>query len=33
MTEPLRLYYWPAPNFGDALSRLVVAHVSGREVE
>ncbi|MBF9042036.1 polysaccharide pyruvyl transferase family protein [Rhodobacterales bacterium HKCCE4037] len=33
MTDPLRLYYWPAPNFGDALSHLVVAHVSGREVE
>lgn len=32
MTEPLRLYYWPAPNFGDALSRLVVEHVSGRAV-
>jgi hypothetical protein len=33
MTTPLRLYYWPAPNFGDALSHLVVAHVSGRTVE
>ncbi len=32
MSTPLRLYYWPAPNFGDALSHLVVAHVSGREV-
>jgi len=32
VTEPLRLYYWPAPNFGDALSHLVVAHVSGRAV-
>lgn len=30
--EPLKLYYWPAPNFGDALSRDVVAHVSGRDV-
>ncbi len=33
MTEPIRLYYWPAPNFGDALSHLVVSHVSGRAVE
>jgi len=32
MSEPIRLYYWPAPNFGDALSHLVVEHVSGREV-
>lgn len=32
MSDPLRLYYWPAPNFGDALSHLVVAHVSGRDV-
>lgn len=32
MSEPIRLYYWPAPNFGDALSHLVVAHVSGRAV-
>jgi hypothetical protein len=33
MNAPLRLYYWPAANFGDALSHLVVAHVSGRRVE
>lgn len=33
MSAPLRLYYWPEPNFGDALSHLVVAHVSGRAVE
>ncbi len=33
MNAPLRLYYWPEPNFGDALSHLVVAHVSGRAVE
>lgn len=32
MSDPIRLYYWPAPNFGDALSHLVVEHVSGREV-
>jgi hypothetical protein len=31
-SEPLKLYYWPAPNFGDALSRRVVEWVSGREV-
>lgn len=31
-TDPLRLYHWPAPNFGDALSAHVVAHVSGRAV-
>ncbi len=30
---PLRLFWWKGvPNFGDALSALVVAHVSGREV-
>ncbi len=33
MSAPLRLYYWPAPNFGDALSHLIVEHVSGRKVE
>ncbi|WP_224814950.1 polysaccharide pyruvyl transferase family protein [Hasllibacter sp. MH4015] len=32
MSDPIRLYYWPAPNFGDALSHLVVEHVSGRAV-
>lgn len=31
--DPLRLYWWnKAPNFGDALSREIVAHVSGRPV-
>jgi hypothetical protein len=30
--EPIKLYHWPAPNFGDALSAHVVAHVSGRDV-
>ena len=31
---PLRVYWWKAkPNFGDALSRDVVAHVSGRMVD
>lgn len=30
--EPIRLYYWPSPNFGDQLSHDVVAHVSGRPV-
>jgi pyruvyltransferase len=30
---PLRLFWWKGvPNFGDALSALVVAHVSGRPV-
>ena len=30
---PLKLFWWKSvPNFGDALSQLVVAHVSGREV-
>ncbi|MEP2716250.1 polysaccharide pyruvyl transferase family protein [Pseudophaeobacter sp.] len=30
---PLRLFWWKAvPNFGDALSASVVAHLSGREV-
>ena len=35
MTEaPIKLHWWKAvPNFGDALSQLVVAHVSGREVQ
>lgn len=34
MAQPaLRLFWWnEAPNFGDALSRAVVAHLSGREV-
>jgi hypothetical protein len=32
LQEPLKLYHWPTPNFGDALSRDVVAHVSGRDV-
>ena len=32
-TVPIRLYWWKGvPNFGDALSALVVAHVSGRAV-
>ncbi|MEM9552224.1 MAG: polysaccharide pyruvyl transferase family protein [Pseudomonadota bacterium] len=31
---PLRLFWWKAvPNFGDALSRVVVGHMSGRPVE
>jgi hypothetical protein len=30
--EPLKLYYWPAANFGDTLSHRVVEVVSGREV-
>jgi hypothetical protein len=30
--EPLKLYYWPAANFGDALSHKVVEVVSGRPV-
>lgn len=31
---PLRLHWWKAvPNFGDALSALIVGHVSGRGVE
>ena len=35
MTDaPLKLYWWQGvPNFGDALSPLVVAHVSGRQVQ
>jgi pyruvyltransferase len=31
---PLRLFWWQGvPNFGDALSALIVAHVAGRPVE
>lgn len=30
---PVRVFYWRGLNFGDALSPLVVAHVSGRPVE
>lgn len=31
--SPLRLFWWQGvPNFGDALSALIVAHVAGREV-
>ena len=30
---PLRLYWWNAvPNFGDAISPVIVGHLSGREV-
>tara|TARA_R110002049_G_scaffold23545_9_gene83608 strand:- start:35023 stop:35835 length:813 start_codon:yes stop_codon:yes gene_type:complete len=33
-TAPLRLHWWKAkPNFGDALSPLLLAHVSGRVVK
>lgn len=33
MTAPLRLYWWNGtPNFGDRLSRDVVARLSGRQV-
>ncbi|MEM7724247.1 MAG: polysaccharide pyruvyl transferase family protein [Pseudomonadota bacterium] len=32
ISEPIKLYHWPAANFGDALSRDVVAHVSRRDV-
>ena len=33
MSEPVKLYWWAGkPNFGDAISRAIVAHVSGREV-
>lgn len=33
-TMPLRLHWWKAvPNFGDAISPVVLAHVSGRPVE
>lgn len=32
-TQPLRLHWWKAvPNFGDAISPVVLAHVSGRVV-
>jgi hypothetical protein len=32
-TDTLRLYWWKAkPNFGDALSPLVVSHMTGRQV-
>ncbi|MBF9060142.1 polysaccharide pyruvyl transferase family protein [Rhodobacterales bacterium HKCCSP123] len=30
--DPIRLYHWPAPNFGDTLSQRVVAWISGRDV-
>lgn len=30
--EPLKLYHWPAANFGDTLSARVVAWISGRAV-
>ena len=30
--DPIRLYHWPVPNFGDTLSQRVVAWISGREV-
>ena len=33
-TTPLRLHWWKAvPNFGDAISPVVLAHVAGRPVE
>ncbi|MBR9764267.1 MAG: polysaccharide pyruvyl transferase family protein [Rhodobacteraceae bacterium] len=33
MNAPLKLHWWAAkPNFGDAISRAIVARVSGREV-
>ena len=32
-TNPLSLHWWKAvPNFGDAISPVVLAHVSGRKV-
>ena len=31
--QPLRLFWWSGGNFGDELSRLIVAHVSGRRIE
>ena len=32
-TTPLALHWWKAvPNFGDAISPVVLAHVSGRPV-
>lgn len=30
--EPIKLYHWPAANFGDALSARIVAWISGRDV-
>lgn len=30
--DPVKLYFWPQPNFGDQLSARVVAHVAGRPV-
>lgn len=34
MTSALRLFWWnDKPNFGDRISRDIVAHVSGRDVE
>ena len=30
--DPIRLYHWPAPNFGDTLSQRVVSWISGRDV-
>ena len=31
--DPIALHWWKAvPNFGDAISAMVVAHVSGRPV-
>ena len=33
MADPISLYWWKGvPNFGDAISATVVAHVSGRSV-
>lgn len=32
-TQPLRLHWWKAvPNFGDALSPMIVGHLAGRDV-
>ena len=28
--KPIKVFHWRGENFGDALSRDVVAHVSGR---
>ena len=34
MADPVRLFWWnETPNFGDQISRDIVAHVSGRPVE
>ncbi|MEP4195908.1 MAG: polysaccharide pyruvyl transferase family protein [Aliishimia sp.] len=34
MSAPLSLFWWKAvPNFGDAISQTIVAHMSGRIVE